>query len=154
MNFNPKTGIAYGYISANSLDPEWVDTLMYSNFAVDLSYKEAENEHIQVRESEWLEDHDDLEDFDYGDEEAAFSESYEGYEPTITGTLEGVQYQSSWLGGALHFFIFESPHVDTFQVCSPCVPGAADLDSPSKSGIEGYDVPSDWRYPDRGMPQT
>lgn len=66
-------------------------------------------------------------------------------EPIIEGTYEGVRYQTSWLGGALNFWIFESPVVGLFDLCSPCVPNAGNLDSPNHSGYLAYDVPADWR---------
>lgn len=152
MNFNPKTGIAYGYISAHSLHSEVVDELMFGNQAEDLSFKEGLEEYLKERLADTPEDVDfhELED-DYAQD---FSEDYEGHEPIIEGELEGVKYRTSWLGGALHFWIFESPHVGYFEECSICVPGAANLDQAFLGGIRGYDVPTDWRYPDMGMPQT
>lgn len=43
-NVNPETGIRYGVISAQSLDPDLLDELFHGNGAVDLSYQEAYNE--------------------------------------------------------------------------------------------------------------
>lgn len=151
-NKHPKTGISYGYIAARSLDNELVHDLMYSSQAVDLSYEEAREEYLRERQSETPEfvDFEELAEGYMQD----FADSYECYEPIIEGEIDGVKYRTSWLGGALHFWIFESPHVGHFQQCSPCVPGAANLDQPCEDGIKGYDVPADWRYPDMGMPQT
>jgi len=39
-NINPDTGIAYGYISANQMDPDTVQWLLY-DAGTDLSYGEA-----------------------------------------------------------------------------------------------------------------
>ena len=142
MNFNPATGIAFGYIAANSLDSDLVDELMYGSQAKDLTYQEQLSELLDVQRREAEESG---EPFDEVVAEHAFNDSYEAMESTIEGELDGVRYQSSWLGGALHFWIFKSPDVGHFRPCSPCVPGAADLGSPSKNGILGYDVPVDWR---------
>lgn len=43
-NFNPKTGIRYGVISANSLDTNVLDELFYGETAVDVTYMAAYNE--------------------------------------------------------------------------------------------------------------
>ena len=42
-NINPETGIRYGYISAQSIHPDILDTIMYS-VGTDLSFNEAELE--------------------------------------------------------------------------------------------------------------
>lgn len=141
-NTNPTTGIAYGYISSNALHPDTVHELMYGMQADDLTYREAVAAHVASMRA----DADPSGDpFDEDAVEQAFAESYEDYEPAISGTLEGVSYHTSWLGGALNFWILESPHTGLFAACSPCVPGAADLDHPNAFGIMGYDVPATWR---------
>lgn len=67
-------------------------------------------------------------------------------EPTISGTLDGVKYEISWLGGAPLLFVLESPVISKAKLCSPCVPGAIDLDSPANTGYEGYGIPENWYY--------
>lgn len=67
-------------------------------------------------------------------------------EPVYAGTLDDVKYRTTWLGGACLVWVFYSPHKGHFRGCSPCVPHAADLDNPDEYGVEGYDVPTDWRY--------
>lgn len=129
-NTNPETGIAYGYISARSLDPEVVHSLMYEK-GTDLSYKNALEEVMKA--------HDGEEEFD----EDAFSDAYEAYEPCVEGECDGVKYRTSWLGGALNFFIFFSPVTGNYAQCSPCVPGAGNLNQPG-GGVVCYDVPRDW----------
>lgn len=140
-NTNPETGIAYGYISANALDSELVDQLMYGTQAVDNDYEEALREYLRECREETPEDVD----FDEDAHTQDFSDEYHCEEPNISGTLEGVDYAASWLGGALHFWVFHSERESTFRQCSPCVPGAADLDNPDSDGIVGYDVPQEWR---------
>ena len=66
-------------------------------------------------------------------------------EPTIEGECEGVKYHISWLGGAPLLWVFESPYTGLYRRCSPCVPGAGDLNSPDEDGSLCYDVPPDWR---------
>lgn len=66
-------------------------------------------------------------------------------EPIIEFEYKGVHGRTSWLGGALNLWIFESPHTGLYEECSPCVPGAGNLDQPDPGGVLAYDVPDDWR---------
>lgn len=66
-------------------------------------------------------------------------------EPIIEFEYEGVKGRTSWLGGACNLWIFESPHTGLYQECSPCVPGAGNLNQPDPDGVLTYDVPADWR---------
>lgn len=66
-------------------------------------------------------------------------------EPIVEFEYEGVHGRTSWLGGALNLWIFESPHTGLYEECSPCVPGAGNLDQPDPEGVLAYDVPADWR---------
>ena len=66
-------------------------------------------------------------------------------EPIIEFEYEGVKGRTSWLGGALNLWIFESPYTNTFALCSPCVPNVCNLDQPDPDGCVGYDVPPHWR---------
>jgi hypothetical protein len=75
-------------------------------------------------------------------------DGYQCDEPTIEGTYEGVQYRIDWLGGAPLIWVFEGPLGNARQLCSPCVPNAADLDSgftldselESKPGSEEFEA--------------
>lgn len=66
-------------------------------------------------------------------------------EPVIEGKVEGVKYAISWLGGAPNLWVFESPVVGTFRLCSPCCPNACDGNNSDPFGYEGYDVPAYWK---------
>lgn len=168
MNSNETTGYRFGYIAANSLDSELVDALMYEH-GKNLTYAEAELDEIARQRTEWEEQMEravvayqesDPLNLRRGSPDTVFDDFEpdldnfhpEIYEPTIEGTFEGVTYRSSWLGGALNFFILESPMVGRFDLCSPCVPGAGNLDSRNSNGALAYDVPVDWRHkePDDG----
>lgn len=50
-------------------------------------------------------------------------------EPIIEGVYDGVTYRISWLGGAPLLWVFDGPQGVCVSHCSPCAPGAADLDS-------------------------
>ena len=71
-------------------------------------------------------------------------DNYYCEEPVTAFTYEGVKGQTTWLGGALLLWIFDSPYTGTFQLCSPCVPNACNLDQPENGGYAGYTVPTHW----------
>lgn len=150
-NRNPDTGVRYGYISANSLDPEVLDELQLGPQAVDVHWELAKGELIANYRYGNIDDgedqFDDLEDeIDRRVEELA--NNWYDDEPIHEGKLDGVKYRTSWLGGALNVWVFYSPCVGFFQECSPCVPGAGNLDCPEEYGVACYNVPQAWRLKD------
>jgi hypothetical protein len=76
--------------------------------------------------------------------EIAFSQGYEGHEDIYEGEHQGVKYRTTWIGGALHFWIFESPIVWRCVECSLCVPKAGDLDNAGEGNYQAYGVPTIW----------
>lgn len=87
------------------------------------------------------------------DWEQSFNDAYQPDEPIHEGSFmlgdgNWVKYRTSWLGGALNIFIFESPFTARTVACSPCVPNAGDLDNVGKGDYLCYDVPPDWRDTD------
>lgn len=149
-NINPETKIPYGYISANALDPEIVERLLFGAQARDLSFEEFREEQTREVEIEASErgpayGAQDWDDWCERELERRLEVYEEPDEPITEGQYEGVTYVTSWLGGALNFWIFESPvTTDKARRASPCVPGAAILDVLDGSEY-GYDVPADWR---------
>lgn len=151
MNTHPDTGVAYGLVSSNDLDPELVDTLMHGPQAKDVSFEESWSEHLarELRARD-LESEDDIDPATLSGLENDFADQYQPpAEIEITGTHEGVTYATCWLGGALSFWILESPHIGEGSRPSPCVPGACILHHPDTSSewigsSEGYTVPADW----------
>ena len=144
VNANPTTGVRYGYISANSLHPEVLDELLYGRQATDLSYENFKTEVYAAMRAgldDWLSVRAIDAAFDAAIEEAEFNCD----EPIHEGEYEGVRYRTSWLGGALNVWIFKSPVVGNYAECSPCVPGAGNLDCPDLDGVVCYDVPKEWR---------
>lgn len=143
VNINTETGIRFGVIPANSLDPEVVDELQARG--TDVHYEAARQDmEDAIRKAckpymlnELVQQVVDLavEYMEFDDEEPVHEFK----------TLDGVVGSTGWLGGALHVWVYYSPNVGKFRQCSPCVPNAADLDSPDPDGIAGYDVPADWR---------
>lgn len=146
-NMNPETNIRYGYISAKSLHPEVINELMYGIQATDIRYENFKTEiYAAMRAS--LDDYLSVHAIDAAYDAAIEETEYYDDEPIHEGEYKGVKYRTSWLGGALNVWIFESPQIEKFRLCSPCVPGACDLDSPNADGEFGYTVPDDWRRND------
>lgn len=184
-NTNPDTGIRYGVIALNSLDPYVIDDLWYGPDAVNVTEDEAgryaradlEMEWDQLREDaeiaasetdpnmsdaeredfveRWLNDNKGVPDRETYIEVCMqeFWDQCQIDEPTIEGTYEGVRYQISWLGGAPILWVFEGPLGFAERLCSPCVPGAADLDGGFKLDaeipvdVDGYPMEDQEGYP-------
>lgn len=147
-NRDQETGIRYGYIAADSLDQDVLHELMYGPQATDIHWEDARQElmasYIMGNIDDGADEEDDIED----EIERRLEELSNGWyddEPIHEGELDGVQYRTSWLGGALHVWVFSSPRTAFFQECSPCVPGAGNLDCPDVDGVLTYDVPFEWR---------
>lgn len=173
-NYDPDTGIPYGTIYLHHLDSDLAQEL-WCTHGEDISYKNALEElrsEIAVEAAGIEEDampsdndllagnqnyvnecidaaysrlgYEDREDFIEVETERR-GESIQIDEPTIEGEYEGVKYMISWLGGAPLLWVFRSPYTGSYAQCSPCVPGAGDLETPDEYGVVCYDVPPDWR---------
>ena len=151
-NINPETGVAYGYIAASALHPDVVHALLY-DVGVNLTAAEAYKVWRATKADMLLDSDMTLETIEQASAEAEtysheFWDTYEDYEPTIEGQYEDVTYITSWLGGALNFFISQSPYItDKARLASPCVPNAGILDVLDGS-VTSYDVPLSWRCND------
>lgn len=148
-NINPETGIAYGYISANALDQDVVNELM--NNGTNATAAAAFDAWLHEKATQLLASDTDISGINAAMEEAQeysyeFWDSWDEREPCVEGEHEGVTYASSWLGGALNFFILKSPVVtEHARLASPCVPNAGILDT-LDGDVQSYDVPPEWRY--------
>lgn len=165
-NTNPATGYAFGYVQANDLDSEVVAILLglsagAKNFT-DYSYNDALAQAIAKARSEWedqmeraMSDWQDknplnatapsFDNFEF--DEDKFNDEYEAYEPIVEGIYQDVHYRSSWLGGALNFFISYSPFITVnAHRASPCVPNAGILVHPDRreGDVLAYDVAPYW----------
>lgn len=178
-NRNPQTGIRYGVISGNSLDPDVLNELFYGANAVNVTEQDAYAEakrlfsaeyndlvdqaeiaaaetdaNMSDRDKEqfierWFEDNDHINDHDeFVDRKMdRWGDQCSIEEPAIEGTYEGVEYTILWLGGAPLVYVTKGPMTYVRNCCSPCVPGAADLDSGfDPDGYLCYSVPQDWVY--------
>lgn len=75
---------------------------------------------------------------------------HEGDEDRYALRQDGVSLELGWLGGATLIWVLDSNYVTWARTCSPCVPGAGDLDSPTDkdSGFPCLSLPPSW-YEDR-----
>lgn len=153
-----ENGIRYTLFSCNSIDSDVLHELLYTH-GKDLSYETAEKEEIAQQRSIW---EDECESKSVAAQEAGTDcvlDDFETYledfepqieEPEIEGTYQDVHYRTTWLGGAQHLWVFKSPMLGHFDLCSPCVPGACNGEQRNRraDGFLGYDVPPDWLYKD------
>ncbi len=164
---NPESGVRYTMYSCSSIDSDLLHELLYVH-GRDLTFEAALKEHMEVELAKFMEAADELaiaraesgqdrenpnigeDDPDFDEEWVAeqFAVHYECDEAIIGGTYEGVTYQTTWLGGAQMLWVFESPLVQYFHLCSPCVPGACNGNEPTNNldGHLGYAVPPTWLH--------
>ncbi len=139
-NVDTETGIHYGMISRQSL-ADWVLDSIFQD-GEDLHYQAARTdliEQIELAVRDWYGPDLDSAILDLAD---ACLENYEsdGDDPRYLET-EGIIVQTSELG----VWVFESPLSRMAPVCSPCVPGAGDLDAEDgNTQVLTYTLPLDW----------
>lgn len=160
MNYNTQTGIPYGVISGNTV-PGLVDDII--THGINLDYQSWESETLEMLESARASDDpadsllevvgeylnfdftDDI--LDYGNDEliGLMAEYIDFDEPTYKWESGGYSYYLTWLGGGILVYVCDGQTIGKYDLCSPCVPGAGNLDSPNPDGIECYDVPPEYR---------
>jgi len=158
-NVNTETGVRFGVVSMQNLE-SWVYDILDSE-GTDCTYRDA-----RLDKKRELQAEADGKDFDCDEDRSSWIEEqldqwgqeYEADEPVVElrrneGTPEELHVRTTRLGGAQLLWVFRSPHLTTRPLCSPCVPGAVDLDgaegAESTAGCgQGYDVPPDWRRKD------
>jgi hypothetical protein len=151
-NTNPDTGIAFGYVAAADLDPDIVHELMYGRQAKYLTEDRAREEEIARQRAEFDEALAIVAKYAGVDHVGQFEPCLDNFEsgieePEVVGTYQDVLYTSSWLGGALNFFIMRSPHITNYaHQASPCVPGCGILKPLNEGNVTCYDVPADWYF--------
>lgn len=137
-NTNTKTGLPLGVISGNSLDGEILSDIIMAagNVVFD---RERDEFSIELAEKVGV----NSPEYDEGLEK--FGDSFECQEPCADVEFRGIHLHVSYLGGAPIIFSYDGPTQKVASYCSPCVPGAADLDS-GKGELECHGIPSSWLY--------
>lgn len=152
-NRDAKTGIRYGVISANSIMPECLDCVDFDygdpacpkcgNIVFDATEDDSEDVDENGNDVDHPQYGHGCADFFcstcrhtldsgdcYGDEPNGWSLTEDGYQ--LTSCLDNA------------VFVLASPYYTKAQFCSPCVPGAGNLDSADEDGIETYCLGHDW----------
>lgn len=147
-NQDKATGIRYGVIAQNSLSPEAVDEVFMNqrDLSFEAGIKEAKDAlksavEDYVRDSRLA----DIVESLWAEVEQEFSDSYQS-DGDHDWLWEGDGYV---LSNCLQsdIFVSKSPFFTYAQFCSPCVPGACNLDSPLADAVEGnkcFCIGHDW----------
>lgn len=144
-NIDIKTGIRFGVISQNSVMPEAINDFeqdygdphcpkcgneVNRTTAIEGAdeweyYSHGSSDYVCEECKHWL----DSEDV-FSDEAIGFNYEQDGY--TLTNCLDN------------DIFVIASPFYTFAQYCSPCVPGAGNLDTPILNGVKTYCLSHDW----------
>lgn len=143
MNVHPETGIPYGVIDARNVQHLW-----------DAIINHGTNERIHDRDEDISDTIRDLlkdripekEIIDVIDDIIVRVAEAEGHgddseDPYRYTDKDGNEFRLSFLGGAPLIWCIKTDTVASASICSPCVPNAGNLDSPSEHGIACYGVP-------------
>ena len=146
-NTNTTTGLPYGVISGQNLHPDVAHMLWERAYDIcaEAAYQEvldtwhrAAVAHVSVG--------GDPEDYDEDWVALHIAEEMDGWtcdEPCAQVEYDGVNVVVSHLGGAMLVTSIDGPISGFRSWCSPCVPGAVDMDSGCGS-LEAHGVPADW----------
>lgn len=143
-NIDTTTGIRYGVISQHSLSGDALNDLEgYYGEATCPTCLRTEN--LYDPDDERIEDEDWNEGKDYacaGCKKCYWSEEVFS-EECLGLTYSDAEYQiDSCLDSDL--IVTKSPYYTFAQFCSPCVPGAGNLNDPMAEGVKTYCLGSDW----------
>ena len=141
-NVDKDNGIRYGVISMNSINLDCTDSFEYDYgepTCPTCGEPVVESPHESVTDEDWNDGKDFAcatckacywSDAVYSDEAIGWSYDADGYE--LTGCLDN------------DIFVLTSPYYTFAQFCSPCVPGAGNLDNPMSEGVKTYCLGADW----------
>lgn len=125
-NFDEKTGIRYGVISPHSI----------SSFALDDIYNNGTDPHYEYCKQEIINDlkqfcEDHNIDYDRIDPDQFVDAGLENYD-NQDGQMDysDKDYDLHISGDNFGIFVMRSPYYTFCRGCSPCAPGAGDLDNP------------------------
>lgn len=158
-NVDQPSGIRYGVISPHSVSPESSECIWRDG--ENLTHKAAIDEQkASIRAaldkalddllpSEWFDGHKRVERLDQivdvvweeiADDFNDFNDGYQGDEDHYRYAEDGYVVETSSLG----LFVTKSPYYTLAAFCSPCAPGAGDLDAACEDGVKTYCLGHDW----------
>ncbi len=148
-NIDLETGIRYGIVSMNSLD-EWAWQTMQGGDDLDfIEYRESVRDDMSSAIERVLEEHG-LIQRNYGADNFADDivdnlefDNYESNGDCVRYELKDDLYHLQTTSDG-QLFVFKSPYYTQAQFCSPCVPGAGNLDCPCESGPKTYCLDASW----------
>ena len=147
-NFDPETGIHFGVVSLHSLNPD----VIYD--AQEMDYGEATcpkcgNAAVDSGDDS-IPPTDQREDWDYKGNDYAcvdckytfWSDEAFGEDPIGWSIDDGAYKVVDCLDNDA--MVLKAPYYTFAQFCSPCVPGAGNLDLPVDGGVKCYCFGHDW----------
>jgi hypothetical protein len=127
-NYDEKTGINYGVISPHSINSETLDDLCFGSNSIDPHYEEGKKEILDDLK-QFCEDHylnyDQIDTDQFIDQ---FNDHYENSDGQYD--YDDGEYTLHISGDNFGIFVIKSPYYTYTKQCSPCAPGAGDLNSP------------------------
>lgn len=147
-NYDPETGIAYGIIAQNSVMPEALDDVMFNGEDLGFeSFRQQVKEELQSAVTSVLgtyssaecSDEEAQEIYDMFDEELG-----EGYSMGESGPWEYTEGNLTVRLDETNLWVFKSAYYTKAQYCSPCMPGAGNLDTSCEDGPKAYCLGADW----------
>lgn len=140
-NMNEETGIHFGVINANVLNPEALDQiLLHGQSVYEREFAEEMNT-IRGTLARFLTKADV--NAVMSEISTAFNENVSDDDtPVYFEDVEGVSGEYDRNNNIL--MIFKSPVLLTCRPCSPCYKNAGDLESPDEYGFDTYAPPADW----------
>jgi len=136
-NIDHENGIRYGVISQHSL-ASWVmgeAEPIYPDYEVEVECEHCE-ETFMVTDSQT---NDNVTCPECGEQTWAEGNDFIELEPV--GWDLGIDedgYETDWSETLNALFVLKSPYYTECHYCSPCAPGAGDLDSPMPGGVKAY----------------
>ena len=134
-NYDEATGVRYGVVALDSL-AEWVWDEFFTN-GTNTSELAAMGDYARECGAESFDTLTDAQQDEF---------YYESDEDCFSLEAEGMKLELGWLGGAPLVWVIDSPVRADCGNCSPCCPGAGNLDSDHRYTTAGgtYSLPLEW----------
>ena len=127
-NYDEKTGIHYGVISPNSISGDALNDICFGSNSTDPHYEAGKNDLLSDLE-EFCDNHDiDFKRINTDSFEDQYSDQYENSDGQYD--YEDKEYILHVSGDNFGIFVIKSPYYTFTKQCSPCAPGAGDLNNP------------------------